>query len=67
MFGKKKKVYKGSDKVARQFVEAIKASDRSYNLYYPQEYYDCYFKLLSRRYKKYLQEDFQRDIEKLGI
>lgn len=67
MFNKKKKVHKGSDKVVLHLISELKASDRSYNCFYPEEYYECYYKLYSRRYKKYQQEDFQRDLKMLGF
>lgn len=66
VFQKKKKTYKVADKYALMTVQSIKESDKKAGYVRPAEYYECRRKLLSKKYRRYKQEDFEKDVERIG-
>lgn len=66
LFKRKKKEYKMPDSYALSVVRDVKASDQRAGYIRPPQYYDCYRKLLSDRFRKYKQADFELDVKRLG-
>lgn len=66
LFKRKKKELKFADKDALMAVQSVKDVDRQTGYVRPPEYYECYHKLISKKYRRYKKADFDRDVDRIG-